>query len=54
MHKIKISHGEAVGLEEYLEKLYKCERTGVFGLVDDDNFERNPIQAAILVAAYFL
>ena len=47
-----IKHSQAVDLEHIVRKLYKCDRCGVSGLVNSDEFESNPIEAANLVVAY--
>lgn len=48
----RINHNEAIELEHQVRRLYDCDRAGVSGMVDADNFEGNPIQAAVLVVAY--
>ncbi len=47
-----INHNQAVDLEHVVRKMYKCDRCGVSGLVNSDEFESNPIEAAKLVVAY--
>lgn len=48
----RISHGEAIELEHYVRKLFNCDRAGVSGLADADNFESRPMDAAIMVVSY--
>lgn len=48
----RINHNDAVQLEEIVKGLYGCDRAGISGLADADNFERNPFQAAVLVVAF--
>lgn len=48
----RISHNNAIELEYLVGRLYRCERSGVSGMVDADYFEGHPIQAAVLVVAY--
>lgn len=48
----RINHNDAVQLEKIVKELYGCDRAGISGLADADNFERNPFQAAILVVAF--
>jgi len=48
----KISHNDAVSLEKIIGDLYKCDRGGVSGLCDADNFEHQPIDAAIMAVSY--
>lgn len=49
---LRINHNDAVQLEEIVRGLYGCDRAGISGLADADNFERNPFQAAVLVVAF--
>ncbi len=48
----KINHNDAVKLEWQVRRLYNCERSGVYGMVDADCFERHPMLAAVLVVTY--
>lgn len=49
---LRIKHGDALTLEQQVRRLFKCERTGVSGLADADNFESRPMDAAIMVVSY--
>lgn len=49
---LKINHNIAIELERQIRRLYKCDRAGVSGLADADNFESNPLDAAKLVVCY--
>ena len=48
----KISHQNAVYLENCVRELFGCERYDVAGLVDADVFEVKPIIAAVLSVSY--
>ncbi|WP_370783018.1 hypothetical protein [Faecalibacillus intestinalis] len=48
----RINHNDAMTLERQVRRLYKCDRGGVSGLVDADNFEGNPICAAQMIVSY--
>lgn len=48
----KINHNSAIELEYQIRRLYKCDRAGVSGLADADNFASNPLDAAKLVVCY--
>lgn len=47
-----ISHNDAIELEHKVRNLYGCDRGGVSGLVDADNFEHDPFQAMVLVVSF--
>lgn len=47
-----INHNDAINLEHQVRRLFKCDRCGVSGLADADNFESNPLDAAIMVISY--
>ena len=47
-----INHSDAIELEHQVRRLFKCDRCGVSGLADADNFESNPLDAAIMVVSY--
>ena len=47
----RIDHKDAIVLEHMVRRMYGCDRFGISGLADADYFERNPIQAAVLVVA---
>lgn len=47
-----INHSDAIELEHQVRRLYGCDRGGVSGMADADNFERNPFRAAIMVVSY--
>ncbi|MBQ7574463.1 MAG: hypothetical protein IJT23_09400 [Clostridia bacterium] len=48
----RINHGDAIRLESIVRRLFKCDRAGVSGLADADNFESRPMDAAIMVVSY--
>ena len=48
----RINHNDAITLEYIVRRLYKCDRTGVSGLADADNFESHPMDAAIMIVSY--
>ena len=48
----RIDHGDAITLESIVCRLYQCNRAGVSGLADADNFEFHPMDAAIMVVSY--
>ena len=49
---LHINHGDAIRLEHIVRNLYKCDRAGVSGLADADNFERRPFDAAIMIGSF--
>lgn len=48
----RINHNYAVELEHQVRRLFKCDRGGVSGLADADNFESHPMDAAVMVVSY--
>jgi len=48
----RIQHSDAIALEHQVRRLFKCDRTGVSGLADADNFESRPMDAAVMVVSY--
>lgn len=48
----RIDHNSAIELEHQVRRLYRCDRFGVFGLVNADIFETNPMAASIMVMSY--
>ncbi len=48
----RIQHSEAIELEHQVRRLFKCDRAGVSGLADADNFESRPMDAATMVVSY--
>lgn len=48
----RIKHNDALALEHQVRRLFKCDRAGVSGLADADNFESRPMDAAIMVVSY--
>lgn len=46
-----INHDEAVKIEMLVRNMQNCERGGMAGLIDADNFESNPFDAAIILLA---
>lgn len=48
----RISHNQAIELEHQVRRLFKCNRSGVSGLADADNFESRPMDAAVMVVSY--
>lgn len=48
----RINHNDAIELEHLVRSLFKCDRAGVSGLADADNFESHPMDAATMVVSY--
>lgn len=48
----RIKHSDAITLESIVRRLFNCDRAGVSGLADADNFESRPMDAAIMVISY--
>lgn len=48
----RLNHMNAIELEHQVQRLLGCDRGGVSGLVDADNFESRPLDAAVLVVSY--
>lgn len=48
----KISHNDAIELEHLVCRLFNCDRVGVSGLADADNFESRPMDAAVMVVSF--
>lgn len=48
----RINHNHAIELEHQVRRLFNCDRCGVSGLADADNFEGSPLDAAIMVVSY--
>lgn len=48
----RINHNDAIELEHQVRRLFKCDRAGVSGLADADNFESRPMDAAVMVVSY--
>lgn len=48
----RINHGDVIELESLIRRLFKCDRAGVSGLADADNFESRPMDAATMVVSY--
>lgn len=46
--KMKISHNDAIVLESIVRKVHLCDRAGMGGYIDADNFETNPFDAALI------
>ena len=49
--KMTINHGDAVSLEFLVRNVYKVDRGAFGGLIDADNFENRPFDAAIIALA---
>lgn len=47
-----IKHSDAITLEHLVCRLFDCDRSGVSGLADADNFESCPMDAAKMVVSY--
>lgn len=47
-----IKHSDAIELEHQVRRLFRCDRAGVSGLADADNFESRPMDAATMVVSY--
>ena len=43
-----ISHNDAIVLESIVRKVHLCDRAGMGGYIDADNFETNPFDAALI------
>lgn len=50
---MEIIHDDAVYLESLVRKVHNCERGGMAGLIDADNFEYNPIEAVLISLSVF-
>ena len=48
----RIQHNDAIKLEHQVRRLFKCDRAGVSGLADADNFTLHPMDAAVMVVSY--
>ena len=48
----RIQHSDAIALESIVRRLFNCDRAGVSGLADADNFESRPMDAAVMVVSY--
>ena len=48
----KISHNDAIILENLVRNLFRCDRAGVSGLANADHFESCPMDAAVMVVSY--
>ena len=46
--KMIISHNDAIVLESIVRKVHLCDRAGMGGYIDADNFETNPFDAALI------
>ena len=49
-----INHNDAIELERVVRELYGWDRGGASGMIDADYFGKKPIQAAVLVVAFYL
>ena len=43
-----ISHNDAIVLESIVRKVHLCDRAGMGGYIDADNFLTNPFDAALI------
>lgn len=48
----RINHNSAIELEHLVRRLFQCDRGGVSGLADADNFESRPMDAAVMIVSY--
>ncbi|WP_206458298.1 hypothetical protein [Anaerovorax sp. IOR16] len=48
----RINHSDAIELEHQVRRMFNCDRSGVSGLADADNFESRPMDAAVMVVSY--
>lgn len=48
---MRISHSDAIVLEGIVRRVHSCDRAGMGGYIDADNFESNPFDAALLALA---
>ena len=49
---MNINHSDALLLEAQVRNVYQCERFGISGLADADNFEHDPYSAAIMIVSF--
>lgn len=50
---MKIIHDDAIYLESLVKKVHNCDRGGMAGLIDADNFENNPLEAVLISLSVF-
>ena len=48
---MRISHSDAIVLEGIVRSVHSCDRAGMGGYIDADNFESNPFDAALIALA---
>lgn len=48
---MRISHNDAIVLEGVVRNVFGCDRAGMGGYIDADNFESNPFDAALIALA---
>lgn len=48
---MRIRHDSAIVLEAIVRKVYRCDRGGMGGYIDADNYEENPFDAALIALA---
>ena len=48
---MRIRHDSAIVLEAIVRKVHRCDRGGMGGYIDADNFESNPFDAALIALA---
>lgn len=48
----RINHNDAMELEHQVRRFFKCDRAGVSGLADADNFASRPMDVAVMVVSY--
>ena len=48
---MRISHNDAIVLEGIVRRVHSCDRAGMGGFIDADNFKSNPFDAALIALA---
>lgn len=46
-----MNHNQAIELERIVRSVYDCDRAGMGGYIDADNFSSNPFDAALIALA---
>lgn len=46
-----MNHNQAIELERIVRSVYDCDRGGMGGYIDADNFSFNPFDAALIALA---
>ena len=48
---MRISHNDAIELENVVRQVFNCDRGGMGGYIDADHFEAQPFDAALIALA---